>query len=121
MKPMKEPTVRYNESGRKIEAWDERSKQWRTLRTDVAPNCKEALRLKSGKPVTESRKSKTQELYESMGLSPEQAKIAANLERGVVTGNANRIFESGLAMGMSIAEARIFSNPNLTLEEASKK
>jgi hypothetical protein len=121
MKPMKEPTVRYNESGRKIEAWDERSKQWRTLRTDVAPNCKEALRLKSGKPVTESRKSKTQELYESMGLSPEQAKIAANLERGVVTGNANRIFEAGLALGLSEAAAKLFADPKLTLEEVSKK
>src|SRR5438067_895710 len=101
MKPMKEPTVRYNEAERSIEAWDERSRDWRTLRSDIAPDCKEARHLAdSGHVLKESRRTKAVECYEAMGLAPEAAKIAASLERGIVTGNANRIFEAGLALGM---------------------
>ena len=85
--------------------------------------CREEIAILKSQVYTfkeSRRKSKTQELYEALGLTPEQAKIAASLERGVVTGNVNRIFEAGLAMGMSVTEARLFANPKLTLEEAFK-
>jgi hypothetical protein len=124
MKPMKEPTVRYHEAERKIQAWDERGRDWRTLQTDVAPNCKEALWLiKSGQVLKESvskesvlkelRRTKAVECYEAMGLPRKAAEIAASLERGVQTNDVNRIFEAGLALGFSEAQSKIFADPTV--------
>jgi hypothetical protein len=104
MRPMKEPVVRYNEATRTLESWDERAKSWRTLRTDVSPTSKTARKLQEIAP-------KTIACYEAMGLLHADAVIAAGVERGVKTGNLNKLFESALALGLSEAEARIFANP----------
>ena len=93
-----------------------------TLERQLCECRDEITRLKgSGKSLTESRKSRTQALYESLGLTPEQAKIAARLERGVERHDVNTIFSCGLLMGMTEPQAKIFANPKLTLEEALKQ
>lgn len=61
--------------------------------------------------LRDGQKSKSQELYEALGLTPEQAKLAARLERGVERKDINTVFECGLLMGMTEAQAQIFANP----------
>ena len=88
-----------------------------TLERQLCECRDEITRLKTKYPtrsLVESRdgkKSKTQELYEALGLTPQQAKIAARLERGVERNDLNTVFECGKLMGLSEVEARIFADP----------
>ena len=65
------------------------------------------------KKIQESRRTQTQLLYESMGLSPEQARIAAKVERGVQRNDVNAVFNAALALGLSEAAARVFADPKI--------
>ena len=63
---------------------------------------------------SEAKRMQLVEGFQAMGLTEAEAQIAAGTEAAFKDGDVNRIFEAGLALGLSQKEAAIFADPTST-------
>jgi hypothetical protein len=61
---------------------------------------------------SEAKRMQLVEGFQAMGLTEAEAQIAAGIEESVKSGDVNRMFDAGLALGLSQKEAAIFADPN---------
>ena len=65
---------------------------------------------KKATKITEAQRLRLVEGYQTLGLSEEEAMLASRIHGAVVEGEFQRLYEAGLAMGLSQSEARAFAS-----------